>query len=671
MIFRFRCPHCNGRLKLPAAWHGRRVRCPKCDQPFEAPPDPKAGATPAADDDIPTAEVARPIDPSPPRVAPPPRADAPARSRTRRPPEAPRSRRQSVKSVLTWVLRGYGVLAVVGVMFALVQLWSIPGVAKQAEVEVFDLLLRCVEHPTQHPIEPFYVFKANPRIEKGIVRLCGTLDTAEAIETTRKGPYEHVYTVRLKGRSKRTVTATSPHLTVPADDIRNARRAVEAMYPPGDKPDWDALDAWATSLWRLNWYRRNTVSEVPTKLVMEPRDGTVEERLWLVWQVLSAGQPQAERDLVRLPALLREAYPADADRDAALAWARTLLRRLRANAADHQQIHSGLSDPDDQYNLLRPHATWVPPENEATLAWLLYQYVGLNDDSRRAARDRWLSYFPTHKAERALAYGRRVEADRRAAGEPLPPAGDAVALLCTVERFLGTDGDGERCRAVYQGRWPNWYRSQVATFAQSLYPGDNMFYVVTSGDRMELFSDVGMVPVMIVLYILLVGYGFRLVILKGLGERVLKLGDNPNYRKYRDGGGHRSGWVGRVLSYVVIPVVGWVAAMATLSQQMDLLVASPAHLFLGVYMAVLLGGTLVGVPARLIAVVLIKLGVDVEKSWLDEIIGIAIGALILRHFGNDGLSIAVYALYELLPTAVGRMRPMLGKPAAEDPEQTE
>src|SRR5262249_19861871 len=141
----------------------------------------------------------------------------------------------------------------------------------------------------------------------------------------------------------------------------------------------------------------------------------------------------------------------------------------------------------------------------------------------------------------------------------------------------------------------------------------------------------------------------------------LKLGDNPIYLEYRDGGGHHKGWPGIVLSYVVIPVVGWVLAMATMSEQMDLLISSPFHLFLGVYVAVLLGGTMIGVPARLIAVILIKLGVNVEKTWLDEVLGIIVGAFILRHFGNDWLAIAVFALFELLPTVVGRVRHQVKK----------
>lgn len=202
----------------------------------------------------------------------------------------------------------------------------------------------------------------------------------------------------------------------------------------------------------------------------------------------------------------------------------------------------------------------------------------------------------------------------------------------------------------------------LAGYTQAMYPAEDLFYVVSSGDRLQLFSDVRAVPFMAVLLILLVGYGFRFVILRGLAEGLLKLGDDPNYRKYLAGGGRRSGWLGRVLAFVVVPVIGWFAALATVSPQLDLLVASPAHLFVGVYLSVLLGGTLVGVPDRLIAVVLIKLRVDVEKTWLDEGLGVAVGALILGHFGNDAVSVAVYALYELLPTAAGRVRRWFVKP---------
>ena len=58
----------------------------------------------------------------------------------------------------------------------------------------------------------------------------------------------------------------------------------------------------------------------------------------------------------------------------------------------------------------------------------------------------------------------------------------------------------------------------------------------------------------------------------------------------------------------------------------------------GVVASVFLGGTVVLVVTRLVAVLLIHLGLDVERTWVDEVLGAAAGAGVLHYFGNDPLS---------------------------------
>jgi hypothetical protein len=581
------------------------------------------------------------------RTAPPARKQAvPAGNRTTW---------QTVKTVAAWPVRLFGLLCAFYALVGWGRMWPLPKVAAGADVAVFDLLLRCVEFQTDHPIDPFYVLRPDDAIQKGIAQFATFPNTVAATRTVQKGPHEFEHEVTGTTKSAQwTVRTTTPHLVVAPGELDRARRGVEAMYPPDDRAARQALEEWGKGLFLLYWLRRNDPTDVSWDKVIEPRDGTQEERLWLVWQALSAGQPDAERDLQRLPALLAEAYPRAEDRTAAGAWARTLYGRLRDNARDHQQAH-GEGQSDDIYARAQGHAVWLPPDNDVTMAWLLYQYVGLTEASRRAARARWLGFFPPAKAERALAWGRQLADERRAAGEPLPPGGDEVALLCVLERYLGTDVYGARGRQAYQEHWPPSSRSIVAGFVQVNYPSDDFFYVAASADRLQLFTDNRALLLVMLVYVLLLGYSLRFVILTVLGEWVLRLGNNPIYRRYREGGGHRGGWPSRVLAYGVIPVASWLLALATNARELDLLVESPGRLFLGVYLAVLLGGTLIGVVARLIAVLLIRLGIDVEKTWLDEILGIAAGAFILRHFGNDWLSIAAYASFELAPTVLGRL----------------
>jgi hypothetical protein len=65
------------------------------------------------------------------------------------------------------------------------------------------------------------------------------------------------------------------------------------------------------------------------------------------------------------------------------------------------------------------------------------------------------------------------------------------------------------------------------------------------------------------------------------------------------------------------------------------------ELFLGAFTMTFAGGVLIAACRRMIAIALTAVGIDVEKTWLDELLGIAAGTFLLLHFGSDALSISL------------------------------
>jgi uncharacterized paraquat-inducible protein A len=58
---------------------------------------------------------------------------------------------------------------------------------------------------------------------------------------------------------------------------------------------------------------------------------------------------------------------------------------------------------------------------------------------------------------------------------------------------------------------------------------------------------------------------------------------------------------------------------------------------------------MIGSCRRIIALALVACGTDIEATWLDEVLGILAGALLLWHFGNEPIAIVLFALSDLAP----------------------
>jgi hypothetical protein len=88
-----------------------------------------------------------------------------------------------------------------------------------------------------------------------------------------------------------------------------------------------------------------------------------------------------------------------------------------------------------------------------------------------------------------LAYGEALAAERRAAGEPLPPAGEIVPLLCIIERLTWTDLHGVKCRdAIAELTGDDSARLIFLRFSIfSAFPNDEIIFLAASQDLLELF----------------------------------------------------------------------------------------------------------------------------------------------------------------------------------------
>ncbi|MBI1913710.1 MAG: hypothetical protein HYS12_02990 [Planctomycetes bacterium] len=601
-----------------------------------------------------------------------------------------------VKQTCLFPFRLLGLLLVLTLLIGGVSMWVIPNIAAQHEVDQVLLVLRILDD--EGPARPFRRLNYQERILDKLLELRpgdSSHPGESSPESRRKenlrdevvaaqakqtaGGYS--YAVRFASGRQQQLTATTPHTTVPRAELAEARRGVSRFFPPHDHKKWEAVLAWGESLFVTSWLQKYNPEAAPLDRFAGPSGGTEDEQLWCIWQVLRSGGAPAE-DLDRLPELFRQAFPATEDRDAALAWAGTLLQRLEvlfsSRREDYRVSAGSKSGREGVLSIYGSFKQVLPPDTEWTRLWLLQQYVGLSPAARQAARQRWLDCFPASQQEQVHELGETLAEERRTA-EPLPNAPEVVPVLCVIERLTGTDPDGQACCDA-MARLPARKLLQLAL--QLAYPNDDLFYLLASGDPLELYPISGgrgepNYYLAIVLFVL------ALTVLLALGVRTtldwfaapLLLGKTtrPLWEKHHDGRGSEPWW-GTALGVLLLAGVGCLMARNSISELISVQVDSTAHLFLGSLMATAFGGVLIAIIRRILALFLIACGVDVEETWADEILGVLGGGFVLYHFGNDLFSIALYALSDIVPGLLfaglhrlrGRPEPE-SKPPAEQP----
>lgn len=447
--------------------------------------------------------------------------------------------------------------------------------------------------------------------------------------------------------------------------VRESKRLVQAMWDMNDPAQRERVQAWGASLMQLGL----AAARKPSRKLDLSVAATEEEAWVMVSMALLGLHPHQVSDLYQLEQLAEKAYPAPADREAALAWAGTLYDRLeRFNQSFQTDIDAADQRNESRVGHQRIQAV-LPPRTTKTLWWLVYQYVGLTPQTRQQAADHWPTFFSSVFREDAQNLGEEIERERRAAGEPLPPSCPALPWLCLVERYLGLDQKGERDRRALQAFYSPSSRRLTAIVLEGANPNDEYFYILAGGNTLHLIEEkVGGDAGYIVLIILLVVYGFRIMVFTVIAEWILRLHHNPAYRYYRNGRGHGHFSV-RLVGYVVVPLIAWGLSFYLMPGIVRPLAGSAGAMLLAAFLSVLLGGVFVGFMTRMTALLFLRFGIDVNRVWWDEIIGLTVGLGLLAYFGNDAFNLAIFALAELLPMALQPREPevldvvLVGEPA--------
>jgi hypothetical protein len=572
-----------------------------------------------------------------------------------------------VKGICLFPFRLAGLFLAFAVLLGCFGMWVIPDLAARHEVDMLPLVLRVLDD--ENSVRPFRLLHYQPAIQSKLLELRPV--TAESTKTealkdpvlsvkpTRVAGGGYTYEVRFASGKGQKLTATTPHTTVPREELAAARLAVFRAFSQKDRAQRTAVLAWGESLFITSWLAKYNPEIAPLAQFPKPPEGTEDEQLWCVWQVLrSGGAP--EEDLDRLPELFTQAFPTAEDKTSALAWADAFYDQLELifqGKKNYFHVSSGTaSGREGRLAAYEPLRRVLPPKNDWTLRWLLQQYVGLSPAARTTARQRWLGYFPASRHEQVLALGETLIEERRGKGEALPNAPEVLPVLCVMERLTGTDRNGQACSKA-EVKLPNV--KLVFGALQLAYPNDDLYYLLASGDPLGVYPffshdnmDRGVYYVAVLMAMLaltwLVGLGVQSGLRWFAAPLVLRKSVRPLWKKYCEGRGEGPFWLS-LLSMFAFAGVGYLTAPWSLPELIAVQIGEPWQVYYGALMATMMGGLLIASCRRIIALFLIAFGVDVEETWADEILGILAGAFVLYHFGNDFLAIALFAMTDLLP----------------------
>jgi hypothetical protein len=577
-----------------------------------------------------------------------------------------------VKRLVLLPFRIMGLICVLALLLGGPSMWIIPDVAARHGLDMSLVVLRVLDDDS--PARPLRRLGYQESIQAKLLEL--RPDGTQPSGNTGRGELKeeiislsverkaggHIYSIRYAGGKSQTVSATTPHTTVSAEELTAARKAVSRFYSPQNTKEWARILAWGESLFVSSWVNKYDPARAPRERFVGPPGGTEEEQVWCVWQVLRCGGAP-EEDLAHLPELFAQAFPDKQDQEQALAWSHTLYERLTSYFIARKpyfQIssgsHAGHEGILDAYFSLQ-HV--LPPSTDWTHLWLLQQYVGLSPAAREAARLRWLKCFPASREQQVLEWGAKLIEERREKGEALPNVPDVLPALCVLERLTGTDADGQATHDAVR-HIPQLKLAETALMFA--YPNDDLFYVLAAGNRLDFYPSVHQDPsspasyyLAVLLYVLAITSMASLGVqtaLGWLGRRVTGwTGNRHLWDKRQESRGEGSWWLSG-LSILVCSYVGYLMAPSSLPEAVLVQIDSPAELFYGALMATAIGGFLITTCRKALGLFLITFGVDVEKTWADEILGILFGGYILYHFGNDFLAIGIFALSDLAPGLV-------------------
>lgn len=592
--------------------------------------------------------------------------------------------RRVLLAFLSLPVRLLGLVILVAFVPGLVRMIDLASLAGRQEIDTTLLAGRTLNQ--EKVVRPLLYLGYRPTVQENLVRFApentvmgeflnlATLNATKTqttnIDSRQLADGTLAHTITFSDGTSRALTSATPHLKVPVEEQIAAAHQLQQLLPQ----ELQELLEWGENLFVSEWLLHQTLSSVPAAVLPEPKTGTDDERAWLVWTALCGSNKEAPAELSRLRELFEASFPKEKDRAEALNWAGTFYDHVTADFTAYQsRIHAEEQRDADRGNertekeqsesLFAACHRVLPPDSEWTRLWLLYRLVGLSESSRRAAYELLRSHLASDNDELILAYGEELAAERRAAGEPLPPVPEIVPLLCIIERLTWTDDHGVKCREAISELTSDDPNSLI--FLQfgifSAFPNDEIIFLAATQDLLEIFpfgideGIEGAIERLISLSVLmLLAYAGISTLLDWIvvpvffrkGTRSRELWDDHQHSRGGTPLAHR------LVSILVFGTFAVLVVPVDLDIHTRVQVASFWELWAAGIFTTGIGGLLISSCGRVLAVLLTALRVDIEKIWLDEILGIFMGGALLLHFGNGWATIALFAFADLAPSVL-------------------
>jgi hypothetical protein len=417
-------------------------------------------------------------------------------------------------------------------------------------------------------------------------------------------------------------------------------------------------------------------------------EAPVDDRLaaHAAWRRLTCAPGASEADLFRLQLVVEARLPDPRGRAPLLAWAGR--RRLQKDVPVERPLY-----PAAFSYRMAP----APPDTEWFRWWILYEDWTVSDQVFVARKADLLARFggerkfgrDTWKAVQTM--GRELARERRQSDPTFPADSERAALIAVTDHLSGLDERFARVQAFDQTR-SSPVMDSLRKFSYPLYMavGLSAIYLSPSDDLLKLHLSKGWTPVEPPLlglpdlaqvesaqnvdaltrgwfgqtFWVLVGSAVLLV-LGCLVQRGMRLGTlvlpgwllvlrrNPVYLDYRRSVEQPRGWL---LTFGLVLLLTTLAEWIVVEPFYILWTPSFLLLVLCVFWSVVLGGVLVQGVANLACVILIRLGCDPQKLWLDVILPLVLGWPLLGLFGIPWHVIFFSLLIAALPQIFDRLR---------------
>jgi hypothetical protein len=218
--------------------------------------------------------------------------------------------------------------------------------------------------------------------------------------------------------------------------------------------------------------------------------------------------------------------------------------------------------------------------------------------------------------------------------DPLRSVNDTQAARLALARLRGTDDLPERAAPVLRGLGGNRAISRLFFF-HAFYPNEEVALVWFTTSPVYDRTAPLLAPLALLLAALLILRGFRTLTLSLLGF-LLWLRRDPVFETLRTEAFSRWRFLATTL---LLTLLGWISSQQSVEPFYVLFATHPENLIGAILWNVLVGGMLVESLGNVLAVLLIRLGVNPLRIVWDNVLIVLLSVLILWFFQNGWLTI--------------------------------